>query len=334
MLQFKNTTPFAGMIYVLPDADGVDTAFTVVKATFALGEHTSIAEQQVPVALADVYHGEPHTSSIKIPSDLSLTKARTDVLLLGTAYAPRGRTTQMDVSIAVGPLQKAVRVFGNRQWKRSGVGHSASPPEPFETMPLVWERAYGGVDRKGSEVRAEHRNPVGAGYRASDGDKSLDGLPLPNLEDPEQLIGGWKEHPAPACFAPVCGHWEPRRSLAGTFDGKWMETRSPFLPKDFNPGFLQIAPSGLVASRYLEPGTEIEIHGATPAGRLRVRIPPVRIETTYVFDAVPHVVPANLDTVVVQPDDTRLTLVWRSAMRCDKKTLRLNQVEATALKAG
>src|SRR6266568_7657045 len=143
MLQFKNTTPFQGTIYLIPDAEGIDTIFAVVKATLVLGERLSLAEAQVPVTLADEYHGEPSKSSIRTPSNLSLTKPATDVLLLGTAYAPRGRpTTQMDVSLTAGPVRKTVRVFGDRLWERTRVAHAMSRPEPFETMPLVWERAY------------------------------------------------------------------------------------------------------------------------------------------------------------------------------------------------
>ena len=72
MLQLKNGTPFPGTIYLIPDAEGIDSLFTVVKGTLTLGERLSLAEQQVPVALVDAYHGEPGKSSIKLPSDVSL----------------------------------------------------------------------------------------------------------------------------------------------------------------------------------------------------------------------------------------------------------------------
>src|SRR3989441_5257748 len=145
MPQCNNSTPFEGTIYWRPDADGIDTVFAVVKATLVLGERLSLAEKQLPVTLADQYHGEPGKTSIKTPSDVSLTKPATDVLLLGTAYPPRGRpATQMDVSLTAGPLRKTVRVFGDRVWERRGVVPSMSSPALFETMPLVWERAFGG----------------------------------------------------------------------------------------------------------------------------------------------------------------------------------------------
>src|SRR5215213_3609006 len=105
MLQFKNSTPFKGAIMLMPDADGIDSLFTVVKATFTLEERPVPAEQQQPVAVEQEFYGEPDQSSIKTACDVSLIKPGTDVLLTGKAYAPRGRpATWMDVSLAVGPL--------------------------------------------------------------------------------------------------------------------------------------------------------------------------------------------------------------------------------------
>jgi len=334
MLQFKNETPFQGTIYVMPDVEGIDTAFAVVKATLVLGERLSLVEKQPPVTLADEYHGEPGKSSIKNPSNLSLTKPATDVLLLGTAYSPRGRpVTQMDVSLTSGALRKTIRVFGDRVWEKRGVVPSMSSAAPFETMPLVWERGYGGMDKKGRELRAEPRNPVGRGYHSKDGEKELNGSPLPNLEDPADLITSWKQSPAPTCFGPICGHWEPRLSFAGTYDEQWQQERAPYLPTDFDTRFFQVAPPGLVATGYLQAGDWIEAGGVTPSGILRVQLPPVRIEVTYIVDGSPQPVPANLDTVLIEPDQNRLALVWRAALRCDKKALRVNEVRAAAQKA-
>src|SRR5207247_3801921 len=113
-------------------------------------------EKQLPVTLADEYYGEPGKTSIKNPSNVSLTKPATDVLLLGTAYPPRGRpVTHMDVSLTAGSLRKTIRVFGDRVWEKRGVLPSMSNPMPFATMPLVWERAYGGMESEGREFRAE-----------------------------------------------------------------------------------------------------------------------------------------------------------------------------------
>ena len=53
-------------------------------------------------------------------------------------------TRVLDVRLRVGPVHKAVRVFGNRRWERAGSSWRATPPEPFEHVPLRWELSFGG----------------------------------------------------------------------------------------------------------------------------------------------------------------------------------------------
>jgi hypothetical protein len=331
MLQFKNSTPFKGTIMLLPDPDGIDSLFAVVKATFTLAENPAPAEEQLPVAVEQEFYGEPDQSSIKSPSDVSLMKPGTDILLMGKAHAPRGRpTTWMDVSLAIGSLRKTVRVFGDRVWKTATkeLSYSISQPEPFEEMPLVWERAFGGIDRTIKPARAEMRNLVGRGFRASEIQESIAGVCLPNLEDPASPIAAWNQRPQPAGFAPICAHWEPRRSYAGTYDEEWQKHRAPYLPKDFNPRFLQLAAPGLIVPGYLNGGEPVELRGMTRSGLLRFRLPRVTLRVTYRLDGSPQQRPACLDTVMIEPELSRFSLTWRSVFPCDKKALRISEIEA------
>jgi hypothetical protein len=332
MLQLNNTTGLAATIFAAPNPDGIDSLYTIIKGTYALNRLDAagfpvVAEEQVPPVLADEYHGDPIGSSVRVPSDLALIKPATDVVLAGTAYAPHGRTTTwMDVSVSVGPLRKDLRVFGDRFW-RSG---EPTPPQAFERMPLVWERAFGGIDTVKDKLHGEARNPVGTGFRAPHGEKPLEDLPLPNLEDPHVPISSWKDRPAPVGFAPVAAHWEPRKSFAGTFDEPWQKNRAPYLPKDFDPRFFQVAPEGLIASGYLGGGEIIDISGATPGGRLAFRLPAVRWKVDYVMDGSTESPPLNLDTVLIEPDLTRVILVWRTVLACDKKLLKVREITAQA----
>src|SRR5262249_28789207 len=152
----------------------------------------------------------------------------------------RGRVDVIDVALKVGWLEKIVRVFGDRVWTRTLGLYSISTPRPFDRMPLVWERAFGGVDRSAENPAdhvAEPRNPVGRGlFRHVGGEPppSMDGAPLPNLEDPTSLVERPFDRPPPACFSWIAPSWAPRRKLAGTFDEAWKERRSPRLPADFD----------------------------------------------------------------------------------------------------
>jgi hypothetical protein len=334
MLQLKNSTPFVGSLLLLPDPDGIDTLFTVVKGTFSLTPQVAPANEQVPVALEQTYYGDPGSTSIRVPSDVSLAKPGTDVLLIGHACSPQGRpATQIEVSLQVGQVRRVVRVVGDRVWRAGNVGAEMSEPRPFSRMPLVWERAYGGSDVTADGPRPHPVNPVGRGYRTRDSRRPVEGVALPNLEDPSALLTDWKDQPPPACFAPVAPHWEPRRSFAGTYDERWERERAPFLPADFDPRFLQLAPPGQATSRPLGGDEAVELRGAHPSGALRFRLPGVRVQATYVVNGGSEVRPAPLDTVLIEPDAGRLVLVWRAALPCDKRALRVSVVRAEISRA-
>ena len=63
-----------------------------VKGTFAFperdGEVCPLADEQVPLVMADEYWGEPGYSAPRYEVDFALRKPRCDVLLNATAYAP------------------------------------------------------------------------------------------------------------------------------------------------------------------------------------------------------------------------------------------------------
>lgn len=338
MLQLKNSTPFKATIAAMPDPDGIDAIWAIVKGSFTIGESLGVAESQVPIALADVHVGEPAESSVATPSDVGLRKPGTDVLLLGHAYAPQGRRTrEMEVALRVGAVSKRVRVYGDRVWASGFVRSTISAPEPFQKMPLVWERAFGGTDvveGRTPQTHGEGRNPVGAGFRVKNGRKPLDGLKLPNLEEPRTLISSWDDRPAPACFAPICAHWEPRRSYAGTYDERWQRSRAPYLPADFDPRFFQIAPPDLVTRGHLRGDESIEVRGANPSGLVQCRLPGRRVEVIFSVDGQDVQQTADLDTVLIEPDATRVVLVWRAMLRCDKKLLRVSEVAVTSAGPG
>ena len=179
MWQVDNRTPFAAERGWVRDRTGAEVWLVAVKCTFDIEQDgsTAISEEQPPVLRVPEPYGEPGTSSLKYEADLVLTKTTTDIIVVGHAYAPGGRpVTQLSVGFRVGPVQKVLRVFGDRRWGAFG----PSSPEPFTAMPLVYERAFGGVDRASQtpERDCESRNPVGTAAVARD---HLSGVALPNI---------------------------------------------------------------------------------------------------------------------------------------------------------
>ena len=70
-------------------------------------------------------------------TDFAHRKPRCDVLLLGSAHAPRGRrVSRLEVELHVGSLRKRFAVVGYRTWRRQVVGFRPDSPAPFERLPI------------------------------------------------------------------------------------------------------------------------------------------------------------------------------------------------------
>jgi len=144
-----------------------------------------------------------------------------------------------------------------------------SPPQPWEQMPLTWDRAYGGVDPSVSpdsfdnamdllsasviDPGAYPRNDLGRGYRvARRSASSEDSIRLPNLELPDDQItvdrlecrqsSAWHRQPRPAGFGFVLPHWFPRSLHVGVIAGPWPDLGAGPLPEEV----LGLLPSGFL----------------------------------------------------------------------------------------
>jgi len=254
------------------------------------------------------------------------TKQTTDVLLIGHAHSPGGvPVTQLDVGLRVGPIAKRLRVTGDRVW----LGGSPSEPEPFSTMPLVWERAYGGIDpwtRDAPLPQFDVRNPVGTGYVAEAA--HAEGVRLPNIEYPDQCVRACSDRPEPAGFGPLCNHWQPRAGLAGTYDEAWQRDRSPLLPTDFDDRHYQCAPADQQAPQFLRGGEPVVLINVWPRAEvLRFNLPRVilGLESSFLDGSRrPHERP-KLHTVLAEPDLSRVSLVWHSALPCHSSVNKLQK---------
>jgi len=327
MLQVCNRTPFAAMLGVFPDPAGVECVYAAIKATFDLHEGAPrLAVKPARFLAADVFWGDPAKTSLRAAADVTLIKPCTDVVLAARAVAARP-VGEMDVCLAVGPVRRTVRVFGPRRWARGEGGWCITEPEPFERMPLRWEYAFGGVGRieEGRPPEHEARNPVGAGFHASY-EEDFQDRPLPNIEDPEQLICQPLDRPPPAGFAPVAPTWMPRRAYAGTYDAQWQKSRAPFLPADFDARYFNTAATGLAAPGYLVGGESVTLSGCSAGGPLRFDLPRASVELEWDFDGRHIEAAAKLDTVLIEPDFARLQMVWRACLAVDKRVLRMRQL--------
>lgn len=321
---FQNLTPFAAEELLLLDEEGAQVLTLIAKATYAIKDGAlELAAEQPPIVKAPVHHGPPSTSSLKYESEAMYTKRATDVVLLGHAQPEQATATELDVVLRVGPLHKQIRVYGDRVWEKRGGVPAPSAPGPFARIPLVYERAFGGWDRRArdpKEHRAEARNPVGVGYLRPDRKPDASGLRLPNLEDPAALLRAVTDRPPPAGFGYLCPDWAPRREQAGTFDAAWSRTRFPRLPVDFDCRHFNAAPEGQQVRGFLEGGEPVEVRGASSRGRLRFWLPRVSVEGRFqLFREAEERLRMNLDTVIIDADAHRVSLIFRSSARIHRR---------------
>jgi hypothetical protein len=328
MWQVDNRTPFAAERGWVRDRDGAEVWLVALKCTFDIlpDGATVVSAEQPPVLRAAEYYGEPGKSSVRYESDLVLTKTTTDIIVLGHAYALRP-VTQLDVGFRVGPVQKVLRVFGDRSWGATG----PSAPRPFVKMPLVYERGFGGVDPRSAHPERdwEWRNPVGAGFAVSH--ESAAGLPLPNIEYRDECVSSWSDRPRPAGFGAVASHWQPRAGFAGTYDDRWMRTRHPLLPDDFTERFFQCAPADQQAPQFLRGGEPVVLRGLTPTGDLSFHLPRIfpAFTTRFFDDSREFHKERRLHTVILEPDYPRVSLVWHSALPCHPRVQKLDRTTIT-----
>ncbi len=314
MHRIVNPTPFPAALDVFPDLRGVDTLHVTLKATFLLGPTLTVHPEQRPIIITDEYSGDPAASALVYPGERHLAKPGTDILVLGSAHAPRGQPAlAVDVSLAVGPVRKLIRVFGDRRWQRGQV--PASAPEPFTTLPLEYTRAFGGP--------GVSHNPVGVGRRG-DQPRRIGAL-LPNLEDPRRPFLDTADETSPTCFAAIAPSWSPRSGFAGTYDETWRRRRAPYLPVDFDPRFFHAAPPDQIAATPLRGGEPVELLHLAP-GPLRFHLPTFTWTIRARLGGDTITLAPGLETVLIEPDAGRVCLLWRATTIIDRRALDLDEV--------
>lgn len=314
----ENRTPYACEHVFLMDEDGRSVLVVLAQATFTIlgARGLALAEKQVPLSLTGELHGpDPALSSYRIEPAFAFVKPATDVVLLGHAQAGGRLVPELQVTFRVGPVGKTVQVVGDRFWVRAAGYVTPTRPQPFDRMPLIYERAFGGWDRSPADAAKhtfEPRNPVGVGFRGPEG-RFEERLRLPNIEDPTNPIQRFGQVVAPAGVGFTSPNWQPRAAFGGTYDDAWTKERMPLLPKDFDRRFFNAASPGLVAPGYLAGNEPVLVENASPLGRLSFSLPGTPspaccVQLAAREDARPGLM---LDTVVVDTDRDQVLLLYR-----------------------
>jgi len=276
--------------------DGKLHLTVVVKAAFVIQHGGPMALAQAPTLESREHHrNDDPTQSLLWASDIVPHKPRTDVWLNGHACAPAGRPSSVVVTrLALfrnqtALLDKSLNVYGDRI-------SFDDPPRPFDRIPIVYERSFGGVD--------DDENPVGVG-----GDER----PLvPNIVDPSdpgRAVG----------YGPISRYWRVRRRDVTPAVRRRLEGRIAEIPEHFDWSYYQASPHDQRIDELC--GDEwLVLEGMHPTLlRIQTRLPKVRALARIADTQHPdgHAVALRADTLAVDVDRGRCMLTWRGSIAFD-----------------
>jgi uncharacterized protein YjbI with pentapeptide repeats len=289
----------------------------IVKASAKLRHEDAAAITDEPDQLSgDVYRDDNPDGSLLYASDFAPFKPRADVLVLASAQTDdRRAVTSLPVRMRIGQLSKTLLVLGPRTWKRNLLGpYGASDCEAFTKLKICYEAAFGG--------RKSRKNPVGCGMDSDD---------LPLVENPHRLVQRPSDNVDPVGFGPVHTAWQPRSSLVGTYDDRWVKQRWPWFPDDFDFAYFNAAPRDQQLDGFLRGDEQVVFENLHPVHAVfRTTLPAVRArcflnERTIDGKLVFREVPLQLDTLWIDLDVQKLVLVWRGHIAT--RTVKLHEIE-------
>lgn len=327
--------------------DGNHILSILVKRTYNIipGGTCVRAQTDERIYSGDEYYKDPMNSSVKFESDYIPWKNATDVVLNGKAYAPDSSPVrEMLVSLSVGEAKKELYIVGDRTCVfRPFTDPAFTEPDPFTEMEIRYERAFGGIDIY-SDTSMQlpcPRNHLGKGFVVKNKRRSIDGLELPNIEDPENIIHpgnivcgdmrNWSGQPSPQSLGWLAKFWQPRASLAGIMPAdlaltqKLRDAYAALIPKNQKLLFEQTklktmdfaffnGASPDLSFPYLKGDEEISCVNLTPEGDLTFRLPGKRPEIEIDIGFGGQHPEAVLHTIMIRMEERQIDMLWRSAI--------------------
>jgi hypothetical protein len=332
-MEILNATPMqvGYTLSILPD--GHELLVIIAKGTFTIpgrGRQPDYAELQKPLLEADIYTGEPGLSAPLYELDFAPFKRHCDILLVGSAYAPRGKpASRVEVTLRLGSLLKSFAVTGERFWESGNVAIRPGYAGLFDRMPISYDGAFGGIDDYHENVNKHclfRKNPVGKGYHRELSRSFVNGSPMPNTEELKRPVTMPNGNYAPMSFGPLGRGWEPRLQLAGTYDQNWRDNIFPLPPKDFNSAYFQSAPVDQQIP-YPQGGERAFLENLTEEGHASFTLPEIDVPVVFFYQTGKSVKKnAVIDTIVLEPDQDLFSMTWRTFIPLRKNILELPQV--------
>jgi hypothetical protein len=107
----------------------------------------------------------------------------------------------------------------------------------------------------------------------------------------------------------------------------------PFLPADFDERYYQAAPADQQVP-YLRGGEPVTLFNLSPPGRTDFRLPSRPVPVTFLLKNGEEIhLESVIDTLTLEPDLNRFTLVWRASRPLRRNIFEVSQVVAGAMPA-
>jgi hypothetical protein len=328
-MELVNQTPVVADVRVAT-LDGTPHRYglMVAKATFeVLPDGSTRIDSQSPFPLFE--QDEPTEFGLMPRDDVPRQDRKLEVIVLGQAHAQaEGGRTQTMVELALGNYKQSLLVTGDRWWVSQQAGGSHSEPRPFTTMPLTWDRAFGGstecwIDAE-SAIDLEHpMNRYGRGFDAYKlaGDvgkafKSPAPYPqlspdfirlLPNIEHPAAAIRSWSDEPRPYCWATI--PTEIGIHLQRAIDYASHYKQAPSQAQLLEIGYHRAHPDWILDIPPID--TIVALRGMTAGPRFAFRIPRLRVLADYELGDRTGVRELEPHLLMLLPEQSRFYLVYR-----------------------
>lgn len=273
----------------------------IAKATFDLQpERAKLSAHQEPIHEQDRHWDDDPVRSVYAPRDLAPLKNRADVVLVGSAYAPKGQAVRsLFARLIVGEIDKSIEVHVDRIFARDG---SIIEGPPFTRMAMGYERAAGGPGTA---------NPIGMRLDVGDG---LGRVKLPNLQPPGLPIYTPGMVIPPVGFGPLAETWPVRSSRLGRYASTWSPNllRKAPVPEDLDRAFFNAAPPDQQLAEVADDRRLVLDHLHPEWPRLITQLPGVRPRA--VLDGRGGLYPLKMraDTLWIDSDRGIACLTFRS----------------------
>jgi len=304
-MQFFNDTPLASSLAraQLFYRDLLQ-ATVVVKGTFAVAPtgEVSLCDEQPPVLLEDT-----ETELGTLDTEVVPLKAGCDVAVLGHARSPDPRqpVESLEVALTIGRFERRVAVSGDREWVKTLTGFRPSRARPFTSMPLTYERAFGGrAMTRQQVVGAYFDNPVGRGYVVLK--EEVAGAPLPNVEEVDDLLTEWDQRPRVAGMAPV-----PRQSTLRSMRGITVDVEAQTTRID---AAMFTSSHPRMTLPVYPAGETVTLVGMRPGSPWSFKLPAFKYGVEVDLGGRSYHLPLTADTLYLYPDEGKFAVVARRAL--------------------